>query len=69
MAISVLVFLFHLWTPPVLIKQLLLDIKIRKSSGYDNITPRLLKLSAESIAEPLCIIFNAAFVQSTYPAA
>ena len=51
------------------VKQLLLDINIRKSPGYDNITPRLLKLSAECVAEPLCAIFNAAIDQSTYPAA
>ena len=51
------------------VKQLLLDINIRKSPGYDNITPRLLKLSAECVAEPLCAIFNAAIDQSMYPAA
>ena len=44
------------------VKQLLLDINIRKSPGYDNITPRLLKLSAECAAEPLCAIFNAALI-------
>ena len=51
------------------VKQLLLDINIRKSPGYDNITPRLFKLSAECVAEPLCAIFNAAIDQSMYPAA
>ena len=49
------------------VKQLLLDINISKSPGYDNITPRLLKLSAECVAEPLCAIFNAAIDQSMYP--
>ena len=51
------------------VKQLLLDINISKSPGYDNITPRLLKFSAECVAEPLCAIFSAAIDQSMYPAA
>ena len=51
------------------VKQLLLDINIRKSPEHDNITPRLLKLLAECVAEPLCAIFNAAIDHSMYPAA
>ncbi|CAC5367244.1 unnamed protein product [Mytilus coruscus] len=33
-------------------------LKIDKSSGMDKLHPRLLKEIAESIAKPLCIIFN-----------
>ena len=37
-----------------------------KSSGYDDIVPRLLKDSASIISGPLCSIFNTAIITSHY---
>ena len=51
----------------IYIEQLLKEIKVNKSSGYDHITPRLLKESASVICFPLCSIFNASIAQCKYP--
>ncbi|CAC5385682.1 unnamed protein product [Mytilus coruscus] len=42
-------------------------LKIDKSPGMDKIHPRLLKEIAESIAKPLCIIFNQSLENKTVP--
>ena len=51
----------------IYIEQLLKEIKVNKSSGYDHITPRLLKESASVLCFPLCSIFNASIAQCNYP--
>ena len=50
-------------TTSACVRQLLQDIKVKKSPGHDNITPRLLKESAAVIASPLSSIF----IQCKYP--
>ena len=51
----------------IAVEQIRLDLKTNKSSGYDSITPKLLKFSAEFISLPLSIIFNIAIAQCKYP--
>ena len=58
---------FLRWISTIYVEQLLKEIKVNKSSGYDHITPRLLKESASVICFPLCSIFNASIAQSKYP--
>ncbi|CAC5382135.1 unnamed protein product [Mytilus coruscus] len=45
----------------------LFALKIDKSPGMDKLHPRLLKEIAESIAKPLCIIFNQSLENETVP--
>lgn len=51
----------------VIVEKCLQEIKVNKSCGYDNITPRLLKDSASIISDPLCSIFNTSIIQGCYP--
>ena len=39
----------------------------RASSGYDNISNKLLKLLKDEISEPLCDLFNASLEQCVFP--
>ena len=39
----------------------------KKSSGADEISPKILKLSSDIIAYPLMFIFNKAMEDATYP--
>ena len=45
-------------TNAVQIEKLLLEINCRKSCGYDNMMPRLVKESAAVIAKPIASIVN-----------
>ena len=48
-------------------EQILRDLKTKKSPGYDIITTKLLKFSAEFIPLPLSTIYNTAITQCKYP--
>ena len=50
-----------------LVVKLLHTIKCDKPCGSDNVDGRLLQLSAKSIAEPVCHIFNLCFKECQYP--
>ena len=39
----------------------------KASSGYDNISNKLLKLLKDEISEPLCDLFNASLEQGVFP--
>ena len=56
-------------TNEVQIEKLLLEINCRKSCGYDNMMPRLVKESAAVIAKPIASIVNSSNEQSVYPGA
>ena len=43
------------------------SLSVSKSMGPDNYHPRLLKETAESIKEPLLVIFNETFKTGTLP--
>ena len=45
----------------------LMSLKASKSMGPDNCHPRLIKKTAESIKEPLQMIFNKTFKERTLP--
>ena len=45
----------------------LVDLDVSKACGPDNITPKLLKLSAEFISEPLSQIFNQSMSSGSLP--
>lgn len=51
----------------IVVEQILRDLKTNRYQEYDNITPKLLKFSAEFISLPLFIIFNTAIAQCKYP--
>jgi len=51
----------------IVVEQILRDLKTNKSPGYDSITPKLLKFSAEFISLPLSTILNSAIAQCKYP--
>ena len=45
----------------------LMSLKVSKSMGPDNCHPRLMKETADSIKEPLQMIFNKTFKEGTLP--
>ena len=45
----------------------LMSLKVSKSMGPDNCHPRLTKETADSIKEPLQMIFNKTFKEGTLP--
>ena len=45
----------------------LVDLDISKACSFDNSTPKLLKLSAEFISEPLSQIFNQSMSSGSLP--
>ena len=56
--------------PPVKMNELLqdrLNLNINKSTGTDNIGPKILKVSAPFIVSPLTYIFNRIIDSSIYP--
>lgn len=53
-------------TSSIHIKNLILGINTRKSCGYDIILPRLVKESADVIAQRLASIINCAICQSRW---
>lgn len=46
---------------------IVLGLNDRKSAGYDNIGPRLLKLALPHILHPLLFIFNLSFSTGVFP--
>ncbi|CAB4003053.1 Hypothetical predicted protein, partial [Paramuricea clavata] len=51
------------------VKNLLSAINVRKSRGYDMLSPKLIKESAGIIATPIANILNASINQNCYPSA
>ena len=49
------------------VMKLLSKLKVDKSTGFDNIPPKIAKLSAKSIAGTLSSIINKAFESNTFP--
>ena len=49
------------------IGKLLSELKINKSCGPDNIPPKILKLSASTIKEPLTKLINYSITESSWP--
>ncbi|XP_065660380.1 uncharacterized protein LOC136084190 [Hydra vulgaris] len=49
------------------IKKRLLYLNVRKSIGIDKIHPMFLSKCADSLARPLCVIFNCSFLSGTLP--
>ena len=42
-------------------------LNTKKSVGYDNVSPYFIKISASSLAYPICNIINSCFTQGIYP--
>ena len=49
------------------IGKLLIELRINKSCGPDNIPPKILKLSARTIREPLTKLINYCIAESSWP--
>nr|XP_047127784.1 uncharacterized protein LOC124808631 [Hydra vulgaris] len=49
------------------IKKRLLNLNVHKSPGIDRIHPMFLSKCADSLARPLCMIFNQSFLTGTLP--
>jgi hypothetical protein len=49
------------------IQELINAINVNKAPGYDNISPKLLKLSSDGITELLTKLFNYCIVNTTWP--
>ena len=49
------------------VTKLLSKINVKKSTGYDNISPRLLKMSSSKIAEPLTDLINMSIKTNIFP--
>ena len=49
------------------VKDILKSLNINKASGYDNISNRLLKNTAEAIAKPLATLFNKSLTLGQFP--
>ena len=49
------------------IKKIIAKLPNKASSGYDNISNKLLKLLNEEISGPLCDLFNASLEQGIFP--
>ena len=49
------------------VSTLLSKVNVKKSTGYDNISPRLLKISSSEIAEPLTNLINMSIKTSIFP--
>ena len=49
------------------IKKIITKLPNKASSGYDNISNKLLKLLKDEISEPLCDLFNASLEQGVFP--
>ena len=57
------------YTNEVQVKQLLSAINVRKSCGYNMLSPKFIKESRDAIAVPIANILNASVNQSCYPSA
>ena len=52
---------------PIEVKNVILKLNTSKATGYDGISPELLKDSAEIIAESLTVIFNKSIETGIFP--
>ena len=52
---------------PIEVKNVILKLNTSKATGYDRISPKLLKDSAEIIAESLTVIFNKSIETGIFP--
>jgi hypothetical protein len=53
-------------TTEVEIKNILMSLTSKNSTGYDGISSRMLKYCIVEISKPLCHIFNASLEQEIY---
>jgi hypothetical protein len=49
------------------LKKIINSLKIKESSGYDEISTEVLKISAPFISSPLSYIFNKSMLSGTFP--
>ena len=49
------------------LKKVIVSLDETKSAGCDGIHPRLIKLAVDSVASPLCHVFNCCLNQGVYP--
>ena len=54
-------------TSPKEIENIIRSLKTKESHGYDEITTRILKISAPFISFPLTYIFNKAMIAGIFP--
>ena len=52
---------------PIEVKNIILKLNTSKATGYDRISPKLLKDTAEIIAESLTVIFNKSIETGIFP--
>ena len=57
----------HYLTTQLEIKKLVLQLSNKDSSGYDNLSNRLLKQIIDPILEPLTVIFNRSIIEGVFP--
>jgi len=54
-------------TTPKEIEKIINSLKIKASSGYDEVSTNILKISAPFISSPLSYIFNKSMLSGTFP--
>jgi len=54
-------------TSPKEIEKIINSLKIKESSGYDEVSTKILKISAPFISSPLSYIFNKSMLSGTFP--
>jgi len=57
----------HKNTSPKEIEKMINPLKIKESSGYDEVSTKILKISAPSISSPLSYICNKSMLSGTFP--
>ena len=55
------------YTNEMQVKQLLSSVNVRKSCGFDMISPKFIKESTDPVVKPITNILNASITQSCYP--
>ena len=49
------------------VRKLITNLEPKLSSGYDNVSDKLLKYVVDSIIDALVILFNKSFIEGTHP--
>jgi hypothetical protein len=57
----------HVIITPTIVKQILLQLDVSKSTGPDQISNKILKQCADSLCEPLSLLFNKSLELGQYP--
>ena len=60
-------FSFHLVTEDVILKKLL-NLNVKKSTGWDNMPPKLLKQGANVLCKPIAMLVNKCIRLAKFPA-